>query len=261
MRSIAGTLGPRRRGGLPRGVVPGWIDRVGKSLPGVERAADAAGAQGHSRGDADLVIWTDAPKIDAVKAVAEAFAEAANGISVEVEAVSSDLETNFVTANAATTARTSSWARTTGSATSCRTAERCDRAVAAHPGDRRTTPTRRSRRRRTTASCTACPTAPRAVSRPDSWLLAEHGHDATLDLDGRGWHGTMDYAGFTSPVWSWLSGGGPIGPGRRARPDPPRPADRHPGPDGTGQHGEHARSARRHALDLLGGLDQPPRLP
>lgn len=42
---------------------------------------------------------------------------------------------------------------------------------------------------------------------PDAWLLAEHGHDASLDLDGRGWHGTMDYAGFTRPAWCWLNGG------------------------------------------------------
>lgn len=53
-----------------------------------------------TRGDADLVIWTDALKIDAVKTVADTFAEQ-NGISVEVQAVSSDLQPNFVTANAA----------------------------------------------------------------------------------------------------------------------------------------------------------------
>jgi alpha-glucosidase len=47
----------------------------------------------------------------------------------------------------------------------------------------------------------------------DSWLLAEHGHDASLDLQGDGWHGTMDYAGFTRPVWCWLNGGQPGGPG------------------------------------------------
>ncbi|WP_229072379.1 glycoside hydrolase family 13 protein [Actinoplanes sp. DH11] len=40
--------------------------------------------------------------------------------------------------------------------------------------------------------------------RPDAMLLAEHGHDATGDLDADGWHGTMNYAGFTRPVWSWL---------------------------------------------------------
>ena len=53
-----------------------------------------------SRGDADLVIWTDALKIDAVKTVADTFAED-NGISVEVQAVSTDLQPNFVTANSA----------------------------------------------------------------------------------------------------------------------------------------------------------------
>ena len=42
--------------------------------------------------------------------------------------------------------------------------------------------------------------------RPDALLLAEHGHDATGDLDHDGWHGTMNYAGFTRPVWSWLRG-------------------------------------------------------
>ncbi|MDY7090531.1 MAG: alpha-amylase family glycosyl hydrolase, partial [Actinomycetota bacterium] len=38
----------------------------------------------------------------------------------------------------------------------------------------------------------------------DGLLIAEHGHDATGDLDRDGWHGTMNYAGFTRPVWSWL---------------------------------------------------------
>jgi len=45
------------------------------------------------------------------------------------------------------------------------------------------------------------------------WLLAEHGHDASADLAGDGWHGTMDYAGFTRPVWAWLNGGSAAGPG------------------------------------------------
>ena len=48
-----------------------------------------------------------------------------------------------------------------------------------------------------------------AAERPDAWLLAEHGHDASLDLAGAGWHGTMDYAGSTRPVWSWLNGAPP----------------------------------------------------
>ncbi|MFB9375902.1 glycoside hydrolase family 13 protein [Kineococcus gynurae] len=49
-------------------------------------------------------------------------------------------------------------------------------------------------------------------TRPDAWVLAEHGHDATRDLQvGDGWHGTMDYAGFTRPVWTWLSAGESLG--------------------------------------------------
>jgi alpha-glucosidase len=38
-------------------------------------------------------------------------------------------------------------------------------------------------------------------------LMAEHGHDYRLDLDGRGWHGVMNYAGFLRPTWWWLHGG------------------------------------------------------
>jgi alpha-glucosidase len=40
--------------------------------------------------------------------------------------------------------------------------------------------------------------------RPDALVVAEHGHDARADLRSGGWHGTMNYAGFTRPVWSWL---------------------------------------------------------
>ncbi len=40
--------------------------------------------------------------------------------------------------------------------------------------------------------------------RPDALVLAEHGHDATGDLAGDGWHGTMNYYGFSFPVWEWL---------------------------------------------------------
>jgi len=42
------------------------------------------------------------------------------------------------------------------------------------------------------------------ATRPDALLVAEHGHDARADLRAAGWHGTMNYAGFTRPVWSWL---------------------------------------------------------
>ena len=40
----------------------------------------------------------------------------------------------------------------------------------------------------------------------DGLLVAEHGHDFRPDLDGRGWHGVMSYAGFHRPVWWWLKG-------------------------------------------------------
>jgi alpha-glucosidase len=45
-----------------------------------------------------------------------------------------------------------------------------------------------------------------ALERGDSLLVAEHGHDASGDLLGDGWHGTMNYAGFTRQVWCWLRG-------------------------------------------------------
>lgn len=42
--------------------------------------------------------------------------------------------------------------------------------------------------------------------RPDAMVVAEHMHDATGDLDRDGWQGTMNYGGFTRPVWTWLRG-------------------------------------------------------
>jgi alpha-glucosidase len=44
-----------------------------------------------------------------------------------------------------------------------------------------------------------------AAVRPDAWLVAEHFYDASGDLLGDGWHGTMAYTWFTRPVWGWLS--------------------------------------------------------
>jgi alpha-glucosidase len=40
----------------------------------------------------------------------------------------------------------------------------------------------------------------------DGLLMAEYWHDYGHDLDGRGWHGVMNYAGFLRPVWWWLRG-------------------------------------------------------
>jgi alpha-glucosidase len=38
----------------------------------------------------------------------------------------------------------------------------------------------------------------------DSLLVAEHFHDYRPDV--RGWHGVMNYAGFSRPAWTWLRG-------------------------------------------------------
>jgi alpha-glucosidase len=40
--------------------------------------------------------------------------------------------------------------------------------------------------------------------RPDALVIGEHNHDASEDLPGDGWHGAMNYAGFSWPVWAWL---------------------------------------------------------
>jgi len=60
----------------------------------------ASSSAGGGGGRADLVIWTDNLKVNAVKKVADQFGQQ-NGISVKVQVVSSDLQTHFVTADAA----------------------------------------------------------------------------------------------------------------------------------------------------------------
>ena len=40
---------------------------------------------------------------------------------------------------------------------------------------------------------------------PDAWLVAENADQAAEDLDGHGWHGTMNYNGFTKPIWHWIN--------------------------------------------------------
>jgi alpha-glucosidase len=37
-----------------------------------------------------------------------------------------------------------------------------------------------------------------------AWLLAENADHFPSDLDGFGWHGTMNYNGFMRPIWGWL---------------------------------------------------------
>ncbi|HEY5660112.1 MAG TPA: glycoside hydrolase family 13 protein [Gaiellaceae bacterium] len=44
----------------------------------------------------------------------------------------------------------------------------------------------------------------RRVLGDDSLLVAENFHDYRPDF--RGWHGVMNYAGFSRPVWAWLRG-------------------------------------------------------
>ncbi|WP_425956682.1 glycoside hydrolase family 13 protein [Xylanimonas sp. McL0601] len=41
--------------------------------------------------------------------------------------------------------------------------------------------------------------------RPEGALIGEHFHDYTGDLPGDGWHASMNYAGFSRPVWGWLA--------------------------------------------------------
>jgi alpha-glucosidase len=38
-----------------------------------------------------------------------------------------------------------------------------------------------------------------------AWLLAENADHFPSDLDGFGWHGTMNYNGFMRPIWGWLN--------------------------------------------------------
>ncbi len=60
----------------------------------------------------------------------------------------------------------------------------------------------------TTSSPTSLAACGGAVTqaRSDGLVVAEHAHDARADLRLGAWHGTMNYAGFTRPVWTWLRG-------------------------------------------------------
>ena len=39
----------------------------------------------------------------------------------------------------------------------------------------------------------------------DAWLVAENADFLSSDLDGRGWHGTMNYQGFFRPLAAWMN--------------------------------------------------------
>jgi alpha-glucosidase len=59
------------------------------------------------------------------------------------------------------------------------------------------------RTRETDVNADVAPTL-RAALNDDSLLVAEHFHDYRPDF--RGWHGAMNYAGFSRPAWTWLRG-------------------------------------------------------
>jgi alpha-glucosidase len=96
------------------------------------------------------------------------------------------------------------------------------------------------------------------TARPDALLIAEHNHDATGDLDAGGWHGTMYYAGFLRPVWSWLR------TDQLELPDflgVPTPVPRHDGPTAVATMRQFAARMSWQTLTscwtLLGSHDTP----
>ena len=42
-------------------------------------------------------------------------------------------------------------------------------------------------------------------TKSDAWLVAENSDHSPADLDGFGWHGTMNYNGFARPLVNWLN--------------------------------------------------------
>ncbi|WP_028636506.1 alpha-amylase family glycosyl hydrolase [Nocardioides sp. URHA0032] len=93
------------------------------------------------------------------------------------------------------------------------------------------------------------------AERADAFVIGEHNHDASADLDGDGWHATMNYSGFSWPVWSWLRD-----PGSPARPfGRPVPVPRRDGPavvrglrEWQGRYGWRATTA---SWNILGSHD------
>lgn len=101
MRKIARTLVPALLAvTLTAGCGGGSSSPSTKTQDSAAKPSATSSTSVPDRGDADLVIWTDALKVDAVKSVADDFAKE-QGITVDVQVVSSDLQTAFVTANSA----------------------------------------------------------------------------------------------------------------------------------------------------------------
>ncbi|WP_139142559.1 glycoside hydrolase family 13 protein [Humibacillus sp. DSM 29435] len=91
-----------------------------------------------------------------------------------------------------------------------------------------------SNRTLTTAAQTV---ATAQAARPEAYVVAEHQFDASSALAGNAWHGTMAYAAFTRPLWSWL-----------AETD----IDRHWG--APGGHRPYTGSEMAHVIDDFNGL-------
>ncbi|MBD3947872.1 sugar ABC transporter substrate-binding protein [Nocardioides ganghwensis] len=100
MRRFARTLGPAAAMVLVMTAAACGGGSGSSSEPSGSDNTSSANPDGGDGGDADLLVWTDSLKIDAVKEVAESFGES-NGINVKVQAISEDLQGNFVTADAA----------------------------------------------------------------------------------------------------------------------------------------------------------------
>jgi arabinogalactan oligomer/maltooligosaccharide transport system substrate-binding protein len=76
-----------------------FLSGCGSSQPANNQTGDDSKATTTSS-DADLVIWADQKRADALKDVAKKFGED-NGITVSVQAVATSLDTSFITADAA----------------------------------------------------------------------------------------------------------------------------------------------------------------
>ncbi|HEX8780348.1 MAG TPA: glycoside hydrolase family 13 protein [Nocardioides sp.] len=91
--------------------------------------------------------------------------------------------------------------------------------------------------------------------REDPLVIGEHNHDASPDIDGDGWHGTMNYSGFSWPVWSWLRD--PRSPARAF--GRPLPAPRRPGAAVLATfrawHGAYGWRATTTSWNILGSHD------
>lgn len=71
------------------------------SSAGSESKASSSSSQGSvTRANADLVIWADQKRADALQGIAKKFGKE-NGVTVAVQAVATNLDTNFITADAA----------------------------------------------------------------------------------------------------------------------------------------------------------------